>query len=109
MGEFLKRCESVRMKCRATEEDARLNFGKKRKVYSKLEDESCGEAELAENSVSPATSRTSSCSKHDDSSDVLKKSPSSPDLEVRIRNFEIRKFSARLWYFGVRCVFVFWS
>lgn len=89
MGEFLKRCEGVRVKCRATEEDARLNFGKKRKVYPRSGSESCGEAELAEDSVSPATSRTSSCSKHEESSDVVKKSPSSPDLEVRIRNSKL--------------------
>ncbi|KAH6772658.1 hypothetical protein C2S52_004533 [Perilla frutescens var. hirtella] len=81
MGEFLKRCESVRMECRATtEEDMRLSFSKKRKVYAKLENDCCGEA--VENSVSPAASRTtSSCSKHEDSSDVVKKSPRSPDLE----------------------------
>lgn len=79
MGEFLKRCESVRIKCRTTtEEDMRLSFSKKRKVYAKLENDYGGEAE---NSVSPAASRTSSCSKHDDSSDVVKKSPRSPDLE----------------------------
>ncbi|XP_042004727.1 cyclin-dependent kinase inhibitor 7-like isoform X1 [Salvia splendens] len=76
MGEF-----SVRIKCRAMEEDMRLNFNKKRKVYSKHENESCGEAELAEDSPSPAASRTSSCSKREDSNDVLKTSPSSPDLE----------------------------
>ncbi|XP_057787459.1 cyclin-dependent kinase inhibitor 7-like isoform X2 [Salvia miltiorrhiza] len=81
MGEFLKRSESVRIKCRATEEDMLLNLSKKRKVYSKLENDSCGEEELAENSVSPAVSRTSSCSKHENSTDVVKMSPSSPDLE----------------------------
>lgn len=81
MGEFLERRESVRIKCRAMEEDMRLSFSKKRKVYSKLGDEYCVEAELEENSVSPAASRTSSCSKHEDSSDVVKKSPRSPDLE----------------------------
>lgn len=107
MGEFLKRCESVRIKCRATEEDMRLSFSKKRKVYSKLENDSCGEAELAENSVSPAASRTSSCSKHEDSSDVVKMSPSSPDLEVRIRNSNATVgFGATLWN-CVRCVSVF--
>ncbi|XP_047977141.1 cyclin-dependent kinase inhibitor 7-like isoform X1 [Salvia hispanica] len=76
MGEF-----SVRIKCRAMEEDMRLNFNKKRKVYSELENESCGEAELAEDSPSPAASRTSSCSKREDSNDVVKMSPTSPDLE----------------------------
>ncbi|KAG6406563.1 hypothetical protein SASPL_134167 [Salvia splendens] len=76
MGEF-----SVRIKCRAMEEDMRLNFNKKRKAYSKLENESCGEVELAEDSPSPAASRTSSCSKREDSNDVVKMSPSSPDLE----------------------------
>ncbi|XP_057803648.1 uncharacterized protein LOC131018980 [Salvia miltiorrhiza] len=81
MGEFLKRSESVRIKCRATDEDILLNLSKKRKVFSKLENDSCGEEELAENSVLPAVSRTSSCSKHENSSDVVKMSLSSPDLE----------------------------
>ncbi|KAL1561043.1 cyclin-dependent kinase inhibitor 7-like [Salvia divinorum] len=70
MEEFLKRCESVRIKCRAAkEEDMRLSFSKKRK----LENDSCGET----------ASRTSCCSKHEDSSDVVvvEMSPRSADLE----------------------------
>lgn len=86
MGEFLKEREDLRKKNRAMEEEMRLSLSKKRKVYPKLEDEYYGQAELAENSVSPAASRTSSCSKHEDSSDVVKKSPRSSDLEVRFRN-----------------------
>lgn len=86
MGEYLKRCETVPMKGRAMEEDMQLIFSKKRKVYSELENEYCGDVELAENSVSPASSRTSGCSKHDESNDVYKKSLRSPDLEVRIQN-----------------------
>lgn len=86
MGEFLKEREDLRKESRTMEEDMRLSLSKKRKVHPKLEDEHCGQAELAENSVSPAASRTSSCSKHEDSSDVAKKSPRSSDLEVRFRN-----------------------
>ncbi|KAI3446006.1 hypothetical protein Pfo_002671 [Paulownia fortunei] len=82
MGEYLKRgCESVTMKCREMEEDMQLISSKKRKFYSELENEYCGYVELAENSVSPAASTTSGWTKHDESSDVVKKSLRSSDLE----------------------------
>lgn len=77
----MKEREDLRKNSRTMEEDMRLSLSKKRKVHPKLEDEHCGQAELAENSVSPAASRTSRCSKHEDSSDVAKKSPRSSDLE----------------------------
>ncbi|KAG6422652.1 hypothetical protein SASPL_113029 [Salvia splendens] len=68
MEEFLKRCESVRVKCRvAKEEDMLLSFSKKRK----LDNDSC-------ESVSPSCC---SNSKHEDSSDVVEMSPRSADLE----------------------------
>lgn len=77
------------MKCRAMEEDAQLISSKKRKCYSELESEYYGGEELAENSVSPAASRTSGCSKHYESSHAEKKSLRSPDLEVRISKFKL--------------------
>lgn len=82
MEEYLKRCESVTTKSRAMEKEMQMIFSKKRKVLSGLENEFCGGVELEENSVSPAASRTSGCSKHDDSNDVVKNCLRSPDLEV---------------------------
>ncbi|KAL7156783.1 hypothetical protein ABFS83_02G032500 [Erythranthe nasuta] len=86
MGEYLKICESATMKSdRATEEEARLISGKKRKFYPEQEKAYCGGGgggvEPSENSVSPAGSRTSDFSEHEDSSDAGKKSLRSPDLE----------------------------
>ncbi|KAK4401639.1 Cyclin-dependent kinase inhibitor 7 [Sesamum angolense] len=63
------------------EDDMQLISSKKRKFYSELENECCGNVELEENSVSPAASRTSGCCKHDESSDVVKRSSRSSDLE----------------------------
>ncbi|KAL8541370.1 hypothetical protein ACS0TY_002574 [Phlomoides rotata] len=81
MEEYLQRCESVTTKTRATEKEMQLILSKKRKVDSQLENEYCGGVELEENSVSPAASRTSGCSKDDESNDVVKKFLRSPDLE----------------------------
>ncbi|XP_011088281.1 cyclin-dependent kinase inhibitor 7 isoform X2 [Sesamum indicum] len=80
MGDYMKRCDkSVTMK--SMEDDMRLISSKKRKFYSELENECCGNVEVEENSVSPAASRTSGCCKHDESTDVVKRSLRSPDLE----------------------------
>ncbi|KAG8368346.1 hypothetical protein BUALT_Bualt15G0036000 [Buddleja alternifolia] len=83
MEEYLKRCESATMKSsKAMEEGVQMISGKKRKLYTKLENEYCGDVESVENCVSPAASRTSSgCSKHDESNDVVKESLRSPDLK----------------------------
>ncbi|XP_042063208.1 cyclin-dependent kinase inhibitor 7-like isoform X2 [Salvia splendens] len=81
MEEFLKRCERVRVKCRA--EDMLLSFRKKRK----LENDRCGETE----SLSPAAFCCSN-SKHEDSSDVVEMSPRSADLE----NAEISTSTGRV-------------
>ncbi|KAL0356816.1 UNVERIFIED_CONTAM: Cyclin-dependent kinase inhibitor 7 [Sesamum calycinum] len=81
MGDYMKRCDkSVTMKS-TMEDDMQLISSKKRKVYSELENECRGNVELEENSVSPAASRTSGCCKHDESSDVVKRSSRSSDLE----------------------------
>ncbi|KAK6136864.1 hypothetical protein DH2020_029397 [Rehmannia glutinosa] len=64
------------------EEDMELISSKKRKFCSELENECFGDVEVEQNSVSPAASRTSGGSyKHEESSDVVKKSLRSSDLE----------------------------
>ncbi|XP_047983132.1 uncharacterized protein LOC125223865 isoform X4 [Salvia hispanica] len=64
MEEFLKRCESVRVKCRVAKEEDML-------LKRKLQNDSC-------ESVSPSCC---SNSKHEDSSDGVEMSPRSSDLE----------------------------
>ena len=70
MEEFLKRCESVRVKCRVAKEEDML-------LKRKLQNDSC-------ESVSPSCC---SNSKHEDSSDGVEMSPRSSDLEVRMSYF----------------------
>ncbi|PIN15303.1 hypothetical protein CDL12_02585 [Handroanthus impetiginosus] len=78
MEEYMKRSESLAMKSRGMQ----LICSKKRKFYSDFENEYGGDVEVVENSASPAVSRTSGCSKHEEySSDVVKKSLRSADLE----------------------------
>lgn len=83
MAEFLKKSESLRMKCGEMEDDLRLSPCKKRKVSSDLGDVECDEAESVDNSASPVASRTSGCPNHEDSGDVERKRLRSSDLEVR--------------------------
>ncbi|XP_047983131.1 cyclin-dependent kinase inhibitor 6-like isoform X3 [Salvia hispanica] len=71
MEEFLKRCESVRVKCRVAKEEDML-------LKRKLQNDSC-------ESVSPSCC---SNSKHEDSSDGVEMSPRSSDLELPSPNKE---------------------
>ncbi|KAL3814214.1 hypothetical protein ACJIZ3_015482 [Penstemon smallii] len=92
MGECLKNCESVNVNGSGDKsEDMQLISSKKRKVYSELEYEYI-DGEFSENSVSPATSRTSGCLNRDDeSSGVVNNSLRTPDLknvDVQSEGFE---------------------
>ncbi|KAG8364269.1 hypothetical protein BUALT_Bualt19G0110700 [Buddleja alternifolia] len=65
------------------EDDIRLNFSKRRKLYCEPENVYYSDIEMPDNLMSPApeASRSSGCYMYDESNDVVRRSLRSPDLE----------------------------